>query len=89
MWNLRLLRGIPPPLRYATAIIAALIVIAVVDVTRGDISGVIILGVVVVFIAPVVLLITLASRSNDRAPQSPPPLAPPDEPGVNGHSGEH
>ena len=87
MWNAPLLRSIPPPLRYASAVLALLVLIVLWDVLFGDrLAGLIVLGVLVVFIGPVVLLVLLLQRAQRRLPPAPPSAA--DEPGVNGH-GHH
>ena len=87
MWNAPLLRRVPPPLRYASVILALLLVVVLWDVFYGDrLSGLIVLGVLVVFIGPVVLLVVLLQRAQRHLPPAPPSNA--DEPGVNGH-GQH
>lgn len=84
MWNAPLLRHIPPPLRYASIVLVLLALIALWDVLFGDrFAGLIVLGVLVVFIAPVVVLLALLQRAQRRLP--PRPTAS-DEPGLNGHS---
>lgn len=86
MWNAPLLRHIPPPLRYASVVLALLALIALWDVFFGDrFAGLIVLGVLVVFIAPVVLLVVLLQRAQRHLPPAPPPAAAADDPGVNGH----
>lgn len=89
MWNAPLLRHIPPSLRYASGALALLALIALWDVVFGDrFAGLIVLGVLVVFIGPVVLLVVLLQRAQRHMPHAPPPASPADEPGVNGH-GRH
>lgn len=84
MWNAPLLRHIPPPLRYASVILVLLALIALWDVLFGDrFAGLVVLGVLVVFIAPVVVLLALLQRAQSRLPPAPPAT---DEPGLNGHS---
>ena len=84
MWNAPLLRRIPPPLRYASVVLVLLAIIVLWDVFFGDrFAGLIVLGVLVVFIGPVVLLLVLLQRAQRHLP---PREA--DEPGVNGH-GRH
>ena len=85
MWNAPLLRHIPPPLRYASVALVLLSLIALWDVLFGDrFAGLIVLGVLVVFIGPVVLLVALLQRAQRRLRAAPPSEI--DEPGVNGHS---
>ncbi len=87
MWNAPLLRRIPPPLRYASVVLALLVLIVLWDVLFGDrFAGLIVLGVLVVFIAPIVLLVVLLQRVQRHLPPAPPSAA--EEPGVNGH-GQH
>jgi hypothetical protein len=82
VWNAPLLRHIPPTLRYATVLLVLIALIALWDVLFGDrLAGLIVLGVMVVFIGPIVLLVVLLQRAQRRAPPSAA-----DEPGVNGHS---
>ncbi len=87
MWNAPLLRHVPPPLRYASVVLALLAIIVLWDVLVGDrLAGLIVLGVLVVFIAPIVLLVVLLQRAQRHLPPAPPSAA--EEPGVNGH-GQH
>ena len=87
MWNAPLLRHIPPSLRYASVALVLLALIALWDVLFGDrFAGLIVLGVLVVFIGPVVLLVALLQRAQRRLPPTPPPASAADEPGVNGHA---
>ena len=87
MWNAPLLRSIPPPLRYASIALVLLSLIALWDVLFGDrFAGLIVLGVLVVFIGPVVLLVVLLQRAQSRRPAAPPESTAADEPGVNGHA---
>ena len=84
MWNAPLLRQIPPSLRYASVVLVLLVLIVLWDVLFGDrLAGLIVLGVLVVFIGPVVLLVVLLQRAQRHLPPAPPSAA--DEPGVNGH----
>jgi len=78
---MRWLPQAPASLRYTVGAVAILAVIGIVDIVRGDpITGGILLGILIVFVGPILLLIVLATRANRRAP----PPASPDEPGANG-----
>lgn len=74
----------PASLRYTIGAVIILALIAIVDIVRGDpLTGGILLGILVVFVGPILLLIVLATRANRQAT---PPSTSPEEPGVNGHA---
>jgi hypothetical protein len=74
----------PASLRYTIGAVSVLALIAIVDIVRGDpLTGGVILGILVVFVGPILLLIVLAARAAQQA--SPPPTSP-EEPGLNGHA---
>ena len=74
----------PASLRYTIGAVSVLALIAIADIVRGDpLTGGVILGILVVFVGPILLLLVLATRAGQQAAS--PPTSP-EEPGLNGHA---